>query len=111
MKAVVSRASGGEGRVPDAAARAREAGYFAQTRLYVQSSRELLGPQAGPIRALVYFTQPGVAVETPAGAPPALDFPAAALLGGHLPAPEPSVCRNCGYHLRRICNADRAQIG
>jgi len=63
------------------------------------------------IRSLVYFTQPGVAVETPAGASPALDFPAAALLGGHLPAPEPSVCRNCGYHLRRICNADRAQIG
>jgi hypothetical protein len=72
---------------------------------------ELLGPKSAPISALVYFTQPGVAVETPPGDAPPLHFPAAALLGGHLPAPEPSVCRNCGYHVRRICDADRAQIG
>jgi ATP-dependent helicase/nuclease subunit A len=93
-----------------AAARAREAGYFAQTRLYMLAARQLLGEKAGPIRAIVYFTQPGVAVETPDGSVPSLDFAAAALMGGHLPAPEPSVCRNCGYHVRRICNADRAQI-
>jgi len=92
---------------PEAApAHAQAAGYFTQMRLYMQAARALTGTDE-PVRALLYFTRAGVAVEVPEGPPPLHGLRAHALLDGTLPAPPAAVCRACGYHARRLCPADR----
>jgi ATP-dependent helicase/nuclease subunit A len=92
-----------------AAAHAQGAGYFTQMRWYAEAARRLVGVPRSAVRTRLYFTQPGVAVEVPGGVTPFEAVPVSALLGGGLPAPtDPQICRTCGYHLRRLCPADRA---
>jgi ATP-dependent helicase/nuclease subunit A len=86
--------------------RAAQAGYFAQMRLYARAAAELLGPDA-PIRALLYFTAPGVVVEVPAQEDGFAALRVSDLLRGDLPVPAAEVCRACGYHRQRVCPADR----
>jgi ATP-dependent helicase/nuclease subunit A len=88
-----------------AAEHARAHGYFTQLRLYAQAAQAIVGADA-PVRATLYFTYPGVAVEVPEGPSPLSALPLARLLGGDLPPSDPATCGACGYHARGLCDVD-----